>query len=126
MVDRIRQLKANHPFWGYRRVWAHLRHIDGMTSSKNRVHRLMKAHGLLVPKNMKLKAIRKAHTKKPRPIRPNQWWGIDMTKVKVQGHGWVYVVIVIDWYSKKVVGHYAGIQSKSWHWLTALNMAVNR
>ena len=28
--------------------------------------------------------------------------------------------------SKKVVGHYCGEQSKSWHWLSALNKAVNR
>ena len=28
--------------------------------------------------------------------------------------------------SKKVVGHYCGEQSKPWHWLAALNKAVNR
>jgi hypothetical protein len=33
---------------------------------------------------------------------------------------------VVDWYSKKVVGHYCGEQSKAWHWLAALNKAVMR
>jgi len=126
IVKRIREIKADHPFWGYRRIWAHLNYVDDLPISKNRVHRLMKAHDLLVKKNMKLKALRRANTKKPQPDIPNQWWGIDMTKVMIEGYGWVYVVIVIDWHTKKVVGHYAGIQSKAWHWLIALNKAVNR
>jgi transposase InsO family protein len=48
-----------------------------------------------------------------------------MTKVMVQGFGWVYVVVVLDWYSKKVVGYYAGLQCKARHWLEALDMVVN-
>lgn len=125
-VERIYQLKSDHPFWGYRRIWAHLTYVDGLKISKHRVERLMRQHNLQVKKNMKLKAIRRADTKKPKPTKPNQWWGIDMTKVMIEGFGWVYVVIVIDWHTKKVVGHYAGLQSKAWHWLSALNKAVNR
>ncbi|WP_052045945.1 DDE-type integrase/transposase/recombinase [Candidatus Paracaedibacter symbiosus] len=49
-----------------------------------------------------------------------------MTKVMIDGFGWVYVVIVIDCHTKKVVAHYAGLRSKAWHWLFALNKAVNR
>jgi putative transposase len=41
---------------------------------------------------------------KPQPTQPNEWWGIDMTKVLVEGFGWVYIVIVLDWYTKKIVG----------------------
>jgi hypothetical protein len=33
---------------------------------------------------------------------------------------------MLDWHSKKVVGHYAGLQARAWHWLVALNRAVNR
>jgi len=49
-----------------------------------------------------------------------------MTKVMIDGFGWVYVVVVLDWHTKKVVGHYAGLQARAWHWLAALNKAVNR
>jgi putative transposase len=28
--ERIRALKADHPFWGYRRIWAYLRYVDGL------------------------------------------------------------------------------------------------
>lgn len=33
---------------------------------------------------------------------------------------------MVDWYSRKIAGHYAGEQSKAWHWLVALNKAVCR
>jgi hypothetical protein len=100
--------------------------VDGLEISKHRVEKLMRQHNLQVKKNMKLKAIRRAITKKPKPTRPNHWWGIDMIKVMIERFGWIYVVMVIDWHTKKVVGHYAGLQSKAWHWLIALNLAVNR
>ena len=49
-----------------------------------------------------------------------------MTKVMVEGFGWMYIVAVLDWYTKKIVGHYAGVQCRSKHWLEALDDAVNR
>ena len=39
---------------------------------------------------------------------------------------WMYIVAVLDWYTKKIVGYYAGIQCRAVHWLEALDMAVNR
>jgi putative transposase len=125
LLARIREIKADHPFWGYRRIWAHLRFVDEIVVGKNRVYRIMKTNGLLVKPNLRLRAKRKASRPKPRPTRPNEWWGIDMTKVMLDGFGWVYVVVILDWRTKKVVGHYAGLQAKTWHWLSALNKAVN-
>ena len=89
LLERVRELKADHPFWGYRRVWAYLRYIDGLTVNQKRVYGMMKANDLLVRPNPKLRARRKADTKKPRPTRPNEWWGIDMTKTMIEGFGWV-------------------------------------
>jgi transposase InsO family protein len=125
VVERIKTLKAEHPFWGYRRIWANLKYIDELEINKKRVLRLLQKHDLLVKPNIKLKAIRMPTKSKPKPHRPNQWWGIDMTKVMVQGFGWMYIVVVLDWYTKKIVGYYAGMECKSRHWLEALNMAVN-
>ena len=126
LLERIRDLKAEHPFWGYRRIWAYLRYVDGLIVNQKRIYGVMKAADLLVKPNLKLRARRKADTTKPRPTWPNQWWGIDMTKVMIEGFGWVYLVVVLDWHTKKVVGHYAGLQARAWHWLVALNRAVNR
>jgi len=125
LVVHIREIKSDHPFWGYRRVWAHLHFVDGLPVNKKRVYRLMREHHLTVKPNHKLKAKRLSGRKKPRADRPNQWWGIDMTKVMTDS-GWVYIVIVLDWYSKKVVGHYSGIQAKTCHWLEALDKGLNR
>jgi transposase InsO family protein len=126
LLTRIQALKAEHPFWGYRRIWATLRYADGLPVNKKRVLRLVREHALLVPPNRKLRATRTPTTSKPKPTAPNQWWGIDMTKVLVESFGWVYVVVVLDWYTKKFVGYHIGLQSTAAHWLQALDMAVNR
>jgi putative transposase len=91
-----------------------------------RILRLMREHHLLVPANLRLKAKRTPMGSKPRPTKPHEWWGIDMTKVLVEGFGWVYIVGVLDWYTKKIVGYYAGPRCTTQHWLTALDMALNR
>lgn len=124
LLERIRPIKAEHPFWGWRRVWAWLRFHHGVTINKKRVERVMRENGLMVKAHAGLRASRVPQRSKPRPERPNQWWGIDMTKVMVEGVGWVYIVLVLDWYSKKIVGHYAGLRCKSEHWLAALEEAA--
>jgi len=127
ILEKIRTIKADHPFWGYRRIWAHLKYIDKLEINKKRVLRIMRAAGgLLVKPDLKLKASRTPVRSKPRPTVPNQWWGIDMTKVLVNSFGWVYIVLVLDWYTKKIVGYHIGLQSKAKHWVEALDMAVQQ
>jgi putative transposase len=126
LLPRIQALKAEHPFWGYRRIWAYLRFVEQQPVNKKRVLRLMREHHLLVRPNRQLKAKRTPTRNKPKPTKPNEWWGIDMTKVMVEGFGWVYIVLVLDWYTKKIVGYYAGMPCTARHWLEALDMAVNR
>jgi putative transposase len=126
LLPQIQALKAEHPFWGYRRIWAHLRFVEQLPVNKKRIWRLMREHRLLVPPNLRLQAKRTPSRSKPKPIRPNEWWGIDMTKVLVAGVGWVYIVIVLDWYTKAAVGHYAGLRCTAQQWLEALDKAVNR
>ena len=125
VLQRIRAIKADHPFWGYRRVWAHLRYIDGVEVNKKRVYRLMKLHALTVTAKTRLKARRTSSRSKPRPTRPNQWWGIDMTKVATR-RGWVQVVIVLDWHTKKFVGWHVGCRATRRDWLLALERACDR
>ena len=115
ILSRIRDIKAEHPFWGYRRVWAYLRYRQNIVLNHKRVYLLMKKHNLLVQPNTRLKAIRAntPHRNKPRATRPNQYWGIDMTKVMVSSFGWLYLVVVLDWHSKKIVGY--SLKSHSRH-----------
>ena len=126
LVERLRVVKADHPFWGYRRCWATLYYVEGLAVNKKRVLRVMREAGLLVQPHRRLRATRTPTRSKPRPTAPNQWWGIDMTKVAVDAFGWVYVVVVLDWYTKKFLGYHIGLQATTAHWLAALDMAVNR
>ena len=126
LLQRIRELKAEHPFWGYRRIWAYLHFVERRSVNKKRMWRLRREHQLLVTPHRRLRATRTPTGQKPRPTKPNEWWGIDMTKVLVEGMGWMYIVVVLDWYTKTIVGHYAGMQCTAQHWLLALDMAVNR
>tara|TARA_B100000315_G_scaffold253477_1_gene292329 strand:+ start:576 stop:1385 length:810 start_codon:yes stop_codon:yes gene_type:complete len=125
ILNRIRIIKSEHPLWGYRRIWAYMRYRDDVIIGKNRVYRLMKEHTLLISKNDRLKAKRYSTRPKPRASVPNQYWGTDMTKVKIHGWGWVYVHIVIDWYTKEIIGNYTSLTSKTSDWLEALHIAVN-
>ena len=54
LLEEIRKIKSSHPAWGYRRVWAYLRFRKDYKINKKRVYRLMRIHGLTVPKNRKL------------------------------------------------------------------------
>ena len=49
-----------------------------------------------------------------------------MTKAMVNGFGWMYIVVVLDRYTKKIVGSYTGLQCREKYWLEALDEAVNR
>lgn len=124
--ERIEAVKAEHPFWGYRRVWAHLRFTEELVVNRKRILRLMREQQLLVPANPRLRASRTPTRGKPKPHRPNQWWGIDMTKVLVEPEGWLYIVLVLDWYTKKIVGWQAGTRSTGGDWLQALEIGLQQ
>ena len=96
LLEQIRIIKGDHPFWGYRRVWAYLRFVGGLPVNRKRIYRLLSENNLLVKGDTRLLAKRVSNTRKPRPERANSWWGIDMTKVMTRD-GWAYVVLVLDW-----------------------------
>lgn len=123
ILQRIKELKSLHPFWGYRRVWAWLKYKEEFNINHKRVYDLMRENDLTCKKENRNKALRLIKPK-PKAQRINQYFGIDMTKVKTPT-GWVYITIVLDWYTKKVVGYHIGLQSKSRDWISALDMALN-
>jgi transposase InsO family protein len=92
----------------------------------------MNEHGLLVQVKH-YKAKRTPQTTKPTATHKNHWWacpttpfrrGSDMTKFYVHTVGWVYLVIVLDWFSRKIVGHGFGLRPTTDLWISALHMAV--
>lgn len=124
LVERIKAIKSAHPFWGYRRVRAWLVYREKIVVNEKKVRRIMKEHDLMVPRSIH-KAKRMPTRSKPRADKPKQFWGIDATKFIVNGLGWVYLVIVLDWYTKKAVGWNLSLRNRTAEWKQALDMAVN-
>ncbi len=89
LLPRLQTLKAAHPCWGYRRIWTYRRCVEQLPVHNKRMWRLMREPHLLVPPNLRLKAQRTPMRSTPQPTKPNEWWGIDLTKVLVEGVGWV-------------------------------------
>ena len=83
----------------------------------------MRARGMQVPQKSH-KAKRTITRDKPKAERKNHWWGTDMTKFFVQHVGWLYVVVVLDWFTKRAIGYSVGLRPTTDLWLEALNMAV--
>lgn len=99
---------TRHPFFGSRKMVRYLRELGHLINRK-RVQRLMVTLGLagMAPGSS---------TSRPHPQhkiypyllrgvqveRPNQVWSTDITYIRL-ARGFVYLVAVIDWYSRKVL-----------------------
>jgi transposase InsO family protein len=117
-LSRIRLITEAHPFWGYRRVWAWLRYREGRCLNKKRVYRLMREASLTVKRGRYVAT--RTPKAKPQASRPRQYWGIDMTKFPIPALGWAYLVVVLDWYTKKIVGWDLALRSRRQEWEAAL------
>ncbi|MBN1864917.1 MAG: transposase [Victivallales bacterium] len=78
VVQKIKEIKGEHPFWGYRRIGAYLRYVEGEVVNRKRVLRLMREHDLKQPyKNIRVKTF---DTQSPRTNRSPK-------KIKLNGAG---------------------------------------
>ena len=96
------------PFYGYRKLTVYLR-AQGQAVNPKRVARLMRQMGLhAVYPRPHTSLPDQQHRKYPYLLRgleirrPNQVWSADITYVPLP-HGFVYLVAVIDWYSRFVL-----------------------
>ena len=102
---------ASHGIYGAPRVMLDLRDL-GETCSKHRVERLMRENGLRA-----LHGYRTRHipVTKPPPLipnllqrqftvsRPNEAWVTDITYIRTW-QGWLYLAVIMDLFSRKIVG----------------------
>jgi len=99
---------TRHPFYGSRKMTVWLRK-QGHAVNRKRVQRLMRILGLIamVPSPNTSKK-HPEHTVYPyllrgfSVIRPNQVWSTDITYIRL-AHGFVYLVAIMDWYSRKIL-----------------------
>jgi len=80
LVEAIRAVLCGSPFHGegHRKLWARLR-IAGVRTSKRRVLRLMREHGLLAPSRVGAPRGPRNHDATIIPNRVNEMWGTDLT-----------------------------------------------
>jgi len=124
--EKIISICLRYPRWGSRRIRNWLRRREGMKINRKRVQRIMSPVRLAPPdgeeklilRPSRKKASRDSGRRKPIATRVHQWWGIDMTKFQVETIGWVYLVAVINWYSRKVVGYALDIHCRSDLWIS--------
>jgi putative transposase len=96
------------PTWGSRSMRNHLRRL-GYKINRKRVQRLMRLMGIeaIYPKP-KTSRPHPAHKVYPYLLRnltidrPNQVWATDITYIPM-ANGYMYLVAVMDWYSRKVL-----------------------
>ena len=105
LIDRCH---TELPFYGSRRMVTWLAD-EGHRVNRKRVQRLMRTMGIVAtyPKRH-LSLTHQAHQVYPYRLRkltvdhPNQVWCADITYVPM-ARGFVYLVAVMDWYSRKVL-----------------------
>lgn len=109
MLNAIRDLWMRYPFYGYRRITEELRSI-GMNVNRKRIQRLMALGGLhAIYPGPKTSRRNKLHAIYPYLLRDisiteaNQAWMVDITYLRMP-KGFMYLVALIDVYSRYVVG----------------------
>jgi len=119
--------------YGSPRIHAELK-ANGINCSRKRVAKLMKASGLMAKMKRRFKITTKAD---PRALpalnllkqdftsqKPNRRWVADFTYVATQ-EGWLYVAVVMDLFSRAIVGLYMSDRMTNDLVIKALEQAIN-
>jgi putative transposase len=108
LKHRIDVIYTAYPFYGSRRITVQLRR-EGVTINRKAVQRHMQEMGIAgICPGPNLSQRNLAHQVYPYLLRqmtaayPNHIWGIDITYIRLQ-NGWLYLVAVLDWFSRYVV-----------------------
>lgn len=109
MMRLIDEQYLRRPFFGSRNMTWWLRHRQGRRVNRKRVQRLMRVMGLrsVAPRRRTTRRCRE-HKVYPYLLRnvsiqrPDQVWASDITYVPLSG-GYLYLVAVMDWFSRYVV-----------------------
>ncbi len=117
------------PFYGYRRMWAHLQQ-KGYEVNLKRIHRLYRLMGIEAiyckPNLSKPCSGHKIYPYLLRNVpidRPDHVWSTDITYIPMK-KGFLYLVAVIDWYSRYVLSWELSNSLESSFCLTALEKAL--
>jgi|LDZT01.1.fsa_nt_gi transposase InsO family protein len=131
LKEKIQQITCQHPYYGYRRITAQL-HRENININHKRVLRMMRELGIQA--RIKRKYVTTTNSRHNNTIYPNlikdkvvtginQVWCSDITYISIL-FGFVYLAVIIDIYSRKIVGYAIGKTLSPQLAITALKMAI--
>jgi putative transposase len=132
LVETMSDISDNFEAYGYRRVKAALCH-RGLIVNHKKIRRLMREHDLQPRRRRRYTATTDSNHDMPIfpnlakdiiPQGPNQLWVADITYVSIQS-GFAYVAIILDAWSRKVVGYAISRSIDARLTLAALRSAID-
>jgi putative transposase len=131
IMRRIDELHLERPFAGSRMLRDMLNR-EGVSIGRRHVASLMKRMGIAA-------IYRRPNTSKPAPghkiypyllrgtkiDRPDQVWATDITYIPM-ARGFVYLVAIVDWFSRRVLAHRVSITMEADFCVEALEEAIGR
>ncbi len=125
LINWIKAVKEVRSTWGTRRVRAFLVKKCGFTGlGRKRVQRIMRRFNLLCPRIQK--RVHRRQTEKVKADAPNKLWATDMTSIVLTTLQRVYLIIVMDVFTRRIVGWHLSNRCRSREWILALEQAVNK
>jgi putative transposase len=128
VMRRMDELYLAYPFYGSRRMVAVLRR-EGWAANRKRVRRLMGLWAIYQkPNTSRQHPEHKAYPYLPRGLtigQPNQVWCADITYIPM-AKGFVYLVAVMDWFSRRVLAWRVSITMAADFCVEALREAMER
>jgi putative transposase len=136
LLDDIQRVHAHHcERYGAPRIHAELR-AEGQIVSRKRIERVMRRHGIRAraPRRYRVCTTDSKHSL---PVaanlldqnfvaeRPNQVWLADITYIPT-GEGWLYLAVILDLFTRKVVGWAMRDHMRAELTIAALTMAIQR
>lgn len=125
---------ASRENYGERKTWEALR-LAGETCGHNRVARLRRLHGIVAKRVRRFRqsyAARNSAPAAPNLLerdftaeRPDQVWVTDITFVPTR-RGWLYVAVMLDLFSRRIVGWSMSERIDQHLVIDALKMAIDR
>jgi putative transposase len=125
LAEKIRAicLAPRNRTFGYRRVRALLKREYGLEVNRKRVLRVMRKLGL-TKLRIRRKEARPKRVEKMRPVRPNQAWQIDMTSFQLSDLSPLFLVVIIDCFTRQIVGWSLDRRCRASEWVAAVRMAL--
>jgi len=133
LAAHVRRIHAaSREAYGARKVWKALV-AEGIACGRHRVARVRREHGIEARRRRRFKVTHYARRHKStapdlvrrrfQAERPNQCWVGDVTFISTRV-GWLYLAVLIDLYSRKVVGWALSDRNNEPLVSTALRMAI--